>query len=372
MNVSRMLCVAAVVACVGCRPSPPPVTPGSNGGTNSAETNGTEQPEDSPRTVRPTAAKLPTVETPKSVPAPAPEKNSLRDLAARLIEPAEGAGWRISETAALELERLGPEAPKKLLPLLADPLLEVRRGAAFHLLSSFDPAVPEQVVAFKKLLDDKDPTVRNIGFQAVKQLPPAEIAATSSQLIALLDPSHETKPENRAAVARLAGTLGQRGAPFAESLQRAATSDSDDRVRAAAIFAYLQVISPPETALPLLQTALKDPKPSVRLVAAGRLRSLATKATPAATDLAAALADDNEDVRIAASEALVRIGPPALTPLRGALESRNANAKKLALACLSALGPAAKEVLPAIEKTQSDGDKDIAEAAKVLMERLKQ
>jgi HEAT repeat protein len=366
MHVSRWLFAAFITGClIGCKPSAPPVV------APAPVVSEPVKPVNPPPAIQPVTTKLPTVEKPKSSTTP-PEKDSLRDLAARLVEPTENAGWRISDSAALELERLGPEAPAKLLPLLADPLLEVRRGAAFHLLSSFDAAVPEQVTAFKKLLDDKDATVRNIGFQAVKQLPPAEIAAASPQLITLLDPTHETKPENRAAVARLAGTLGQRGAPFSTSLEKAATSDSDDRVRSAATFAYCQIGAPPESAVPLLKQVLKDKKPAVRLVAAGRLRTLALKAADAVNDLGTALADENEDVRLAASEALVRIGPAAVPVLRIALEDKNTNAKKLSLACLSALGPAAKEALPAIEKAQSDVDKDISEAAKILVERLKQ
>jgi HEAT repeat protein len=380
MHVSRWLFAAFITSCccvyagglIGCKPAAPPVVAPSNGsGLNSTPKSETTQPDKSPPAIQPVTTKLPTVESPKSLNTSPPEKDSLRDLAARLVEPAEGAGWRISDSAALELERLGPDAPAKLLPLLADPLLEVRRGAAFHLLSSFDPAVPAQVTAFKQLLEDKDPTVRNIGFQAVKQLPPAEIATASPQLIALLDPAHETKPENRAAVARLAGNLGQRGAPFATSLEKAAAGDNDDRVRAAATFAYCQVASPPESAVPLLKQVLKDKKPAVRLVAAGRLRTLALKAEAATSDLGTALSDEDESVRIAASEALARIGPPAVSTLRTALESKNANAKKLALACFSALGPAAKEALPTIEKAQQDPDKDVSDAAKVLVERLK-
>lgn len=378
MNVSRWWWVVLATCAVGCKPgtpghvpSPPVDTPAPIGGTKTATVTETIPPESAPPSAQPTATKLPTVETPKPAPVAPPEKDSLRDLAARLVEPTENAGWRISETAALELERLGPDAAQKLLPLLADPLLEVRRGAAFHLLSSFDPAVPEQVAAFQKLLDDKDPTVRNIGFQAIKQLPPAALAAASPQLVSLLDPAHETKPDNRAAVARLAGNLGQRGAPFSASLEKAATTDGDDRVRAAATFAFAQVASPPESAVPLLRQVLKDAKPAVRLVAAGRLRNLALKAEAAAADLGTALADDDEGVRTAAAEALVRIGPPAVTALRTALEGKNTNAKKLALACLSSLGTAAKEALPAIQKAQQDSDKDISEAAKVLAERLK-
>ncbi len=367
MDVSRWLSAALITgALIGCKPAAPPVA-----APPAAPQNENAKPVEPPPAIQPVTAKLPTAETPKPQNATQPEKDSLRDLAARLVEPAEGAGWRISESAALELERLGPDAPAKLLPLLADPLLEVRRGAAFHLLSSFDPAVPAQVAAFKQLLEDKDATVRNIGFQAVKQLPQTEIIAASPQLITLLDPAHEAKPENRAAVARLAGNLGQRGVPFAAGLEKAATSDNDDRVRSAATFAYCQIASPPESAVPLLKQVLKDKKPAVRLVAAGRLRNLALKAEGASNELGAALADDDENVRIAASEALVRIGPSAVSTLRTALVSKNTNAKKLALACFSAFGPAAKEALPAIEKAQQDADKDVSEAAKILVERLK-
>jgi HEAT repeat protein len=368
MVLSRWLGVAFVIgSLLGCRPAPPPVADPRPAGTATAAKPADAQP--ITQQPQPVVTNSPPVQPPTKVVQP--EKDSLRDLAARLVEPAEGAGWRISESAALELERLGADAPAKLLPLLADPLLEVRRGAAFHLLSSFDPAVPEQVTAFKKLLDDKDPTVRNLGFQAVKQLPPAELAATSPQLIVLLDPAHETKAENRAAVARLAGNLGQRGAPFATSLEKTAVSDEDLRVRSAATFAYTQVSLPPESAVPLLQQVLKDKQPAVRLVAAGRLRNLAAKAAAASNDLGTALADEDEAVRLAASEALVRIGSSAVPALRTALESKNVNAKKLALACLSALGPAAKDALPAIEKAQQDADKAVSEAAKVLAERLK-
>jgi HEAT repeat protein len=366
MHVSRWLLAASITGClIGCKPAAPPVVAPAPVATE------TVKPENPAPAVEPVTTKLPTVQRPQVPTAPL-EKDSLRDLAARLVEPTNNAGWRISDSAALELERLGPDAPAKLLPLLSDPLLEVRRGAAFHLLSTFDPAVRAQVTAFTQLLNDKDATVRNLGFQAVKQLPAAEIAAVTPQLNTLLDPAHETKAENRAAVARFAGSLGQRGAPFTGNLEKAATSDTDDRVRSAATFAYCQIATPPESAVPVLKQVLKDYKPAVRLVAAGRLRTLALKAADAVNDLGTALADENEDVRLAASEALVRIGPAAVPVLRTALEGKSSNAKKLALACLSALGPAAKEALPAIEKAQSDAEKDISEAAKILAARLTQ
>jgi HEAT repeat protein len=199
----------------------------------------------------------------------------------------------------------------------------------------------------------------------------ADRDAVNGPLLAMLDSQAEPESKNRAAVARFAGSLLSKGGPFAPALAKAAAHDPDDRVRSAATFAYCQVTAPPETAVPLLQQVLKDKQASVRLVAAGRLRSLGLKAEPAASDLGLALADESEDVRMAASEALLRMGPASVNALRTALESKDTNAKKMALASLSSLGPAAKEALPAIEKAQSDPNKDISEAAKVLVERLK-
>ncbi len=364
-----ILRIAAICGCwlVGCGPTPPPVVaPGpATGGTNSATVTVDVPPETPPSAIQPKTTKPPSVQ-----PAQPPPKDSLLDLASRLVEPTGQGGWRISEPAALELERLGPDAPAQLLPLMSDERLEVRRGAAFHLLSTFDPSSPEQVAAFTKALDDQDATLRNIGLQAVRQLSPAEIAATSPQLLALLDPTRETKPENRAAIARLAGNLGPKGTAFIDGLATSATKDGDPRVRSAAIFALTQV-APPEQALSTLRSGLTDKQAAVRLVAAGRLRSLASKADPAVADLGQALADQDERVRTAAAEALVLIGDKSVPALRTALESKDVNAKKLALACLSSLGPAAKDALPAIEKAQQDADANVREAAKVLAGRLK-
>lgn len=369
MHVSRWLFAAFLIGSViGCKPAAPPVAAPAPP-VNTPTTTETVQPTTVDQVRSFDKSKILPKE--REAPAKPPEKDSLRDLASRLVEPVDGGGWRISESAALELERLGPDAPQKLVPLMADPLLEVRRGAAFQLLASFDPAVPAQVAAFQKLLNDKDATIRGLGLQAVRQMNPADRDAVNGELLAMLDAQAEPEAKNRATFARFAGSLMSKGEPFAVALSKAATTDPDDRVRSAAVFAYCQVITPPETAVPLLREVLKDKKAPVRLVAAGRLRSLALKAEPAATELGLALADENEDVRLAASEALVRMGPASLTALRTALESKDTNAKKLALACLSSLGPAAKDALPAIEKAQSDPDTNVSEAAKTLVGRLK-
>ena len=365
----------SLLAGCGSRPTPPAadVTPDATAPESSASNAApiAPAPQDPPAVVTPD--KTAPVPPNPSASANAPAQNQpLRDIAAKLVAPTDGGGWRIDEAAALELERLGANAPASLLPLLDDSSVEVRRGAAYHLLSTFDPNSAEQTAGFVKTLGDKDPTIRGIGLQAVRQMPKPEIAKAAKELAAMLQPAMESKPENRASIARLAGGLGADGAQFVDGLKTSATTDPDERVRSAALFALTQVVQPGSNeALATLRQALADKQPAVRLVAAGRLRVLGTKAEAATPELIVALGDSDERVRTAAAEALAKIGPSALPQLQTALGSQDANVRKLSLACLASLGPAAKPALAAIEKCQQDADKDVAEAAKILVERLK-
>lgn len=324
------------------------------------------KPAEPPAPTQPAAAQPAPMPATKNAVA---QDDPLRDIAAKLVQPTDGGGWRIDEAAALELERLEKDAPVKLLPLLTDDKVEVRRGAAYHLLSMFNADAADQVRAFTALLGDNDAMVRGIGLQAVRQMHAPDIAQATAGLVAMLDPAKETKAENRAAIARLAGGLMGKGEGFAAGLAKSAVSDPEERVRSAALFALTQVAT--DQSMSTLKQAMADKQASVRLVAAGRLRNLGSKAEPATSELVTALGDEDERVRVAAAEAIVRIGPSAATKLSAALTSGNADARKLSLACLSGLGDAAKEVLPAIEKAQGDKDKDVAEAAKILVSRLK-
>src|SRR5947208_3186441 len=72
---------------------------------------------------------------------PAAVSSPLRDWLARYLPP-DGSGSP-QEKAALELEKLAPTAAE-LLPLLADKQVEIRRGAAYYLLSEFNPADDRQ------------------------------------------------------------------------------------------------------------------------------------------------------------------------------------------------------------------------------------
>ena len=353
----QILVAALLLAAAGCGPSAPPAPPAT--APVPPQTNTAADP------VQPTTAASP----PSAAPSPAPPsaESGLAGLMARYLKSDEAGIWRPDEQAATELEKLAPTAAQ-VLPLLANPRVEVRRSAAFYWLGSFDPAAPEQVAHFTKLLGDSDRTIRGIGLAAVKELPAADQLAALPQLAEMLDPAREDKADNRAAIARLLGSLRAQAAPGLPALLAAAKSDPDGKVRAAGLAAIAQ-IAPAAEAIPPLTAGLADKDAAVKVVAAAQLRRLGPAAAPAAKELAAALSDADQRVREAATEALILIGAPAVEPLAGVLAGKSDEARKYALVALGRIGPPAKAALPGIEKCLKDGD---AATSRLAAQALKQ
>lgn len=350
----------------GCSGSTPAPAPAQNKAQSNSESISNTPP------AAPQPATVPSAKTADTAPAttslPAADSR-LRDLAARLLESDGQGGWRKNEKAATDLEKLSPDEVAQLWPLLKDPQVKVRRGAAVFLLGLFDPSDADQVAAFAALLDDRDGMVRARALDAVKQLSQSEQIALLPRLSALLDARHEDRAENRAAIARLCGSLKADAVDALPALQSAASNDPDAKVRAAALVALAQIAAPLAAVGPLAK-GLADQDAAVRKVAAARLRQIGSAAAPAVKELAAALADQNNDVAEAAAEALIRIGAAAVEPVAAQLASKNASARKLALACLARIGAPAKSVAAQIEKCKQDPDPQVRQLAEAALKRF--
>jgi hypothetical protein len=360
--------IVGFIALAGCTKNEPSESSASSSASESPQATpapiGTKNdpPLDVRSTLQPPAAS--TAEATSST-----SSSMLRSLASRLIDSDGRGGWRINEASATELEKLGPDGVGQLWPLLKDGDVNVRRGAAFYLLSEFDPNVTDQVASLTALLGDQDRTVRNIGLSAVKQMRPSDQVAALPRLAAMLRPDHEDKADNRAAIARLCGGLRTNAAEALPALEYAATGDPDAKVRSAALAAIGQVALPDRAAMPLAK-GLADGEASVRLVAAARLRQLGPAAAPAVSELAAALADSSSDVADAAAEALIRVGGDATDALVKQLTTSSVPARKLALACLAKIGPSAKSAASAIEKCKQDSDPQVRQLADAALRRI--
>lgn len=304
---------------------------------------------------------------------PARVDDEIRSLAARLVEKSPAGAWRINEAAALELEKLGDQGQADLVNLLGDAKTEARRGAAFYLLAKFNSQDAKQVAGYSKLLDDPEPFLRNLGFQAVRKMQKSDQSAAVPRLAKLLDARQEAIADNRAALARLLGSLKEDAAPALEALVAGAQDDESPKVRGAYLVAISQ-IAPPSDALPALRQGLADPDAAVRLVAAARLRQLSkddpSAVSHAVADLAQALEDNDSRVREAAAEALAILGEPAVEPLGKYVDSKKAATRQLAIACLGKIGPAAKPALPLVEKHLSDEDTEVRKVAQAVVRIL--
>lgn len=294
---------------------------------------------------------------------------ALRTLVAGYLESDGQGAFRPREEAATALEKLPSEQVDMLWTLLSDREVQVRRGAAFFLLGQFDPQQPRHIQAFAALLNDPDRTIRGLALAALRQCSRSHQREQLGRVVPLLDPAREEHAEHRAAVARWLGQLREDAQAALPALTSAVRADPDPRVRGAALVSVSQV-APIPAALPVLVEALDDREPSVRLVAAARLRQMDAAAALAADRLAARLADDDSRVAEAAASALLRIGPPAVPVLSRQLSATQPAVRRLALTVLAELGPAAAPARPHIESCLKDADPHVRKLAEAILARL--
>jgi HEAT repeat protein len=361
--------LAALVGCGGNKPDTTPAkTEPAKSESVSSSSKETTSPSSPPTVAEPKATKPKVVQGPAEPPPHVGDE--LRALAARLVAKSPQGSWRINQAAALELERMGDSAQADLVALLGDAKPEVRRGAAYYLLAKFNADDEKQVAGYTALLDDQEPFLRSLGMQAVRKMQKADQAAAVPRLAQMLAASHEPSAENRAALARLLGSLKNDAAPALAALTSAVKDDESAKVRGAYLVAISQIASPTD-GLPAFRQGLRDQDAAVRLVAAARLRQLGQDAAPAAADLAQALEDADARVRESAAEALAQLGAAAVEPLIKHVDSKTARTRQLAIACLGKLGSAAKPAIPRIEKHLTDADPEVQKVAEAVLRILK-
>jgi HEAT repeat protein len=275
----------------------------------------------------------------------------LPELLGALIEPGAAGRWQVDEAAATELEKSSITA-KTLLVAARNNEAKVRRGAWYLLAEKFDIHEAANQSQLRAALADDDAIVRALALRIVSELPEPELPMLVEPLAGLLS-SAELTTENRAAIARLLGRLKEQATIAEEPLAQAARNDKQARVRAACLVALWQIAEPAAN-LPRFRAALQDVDASVRLVAAARLREMGPDAAIAAEGLARSLEDQDDRVREAAAEALIRIGEPAVKPLMGELAAESPAARRWAVFALAKLGAAAKSAQAELEKVSSN------------------
>jgi hypothetical protein len=148
--------------------------------------------------------------------------------------------------------------------------------------------------------------------------------------------------------------LGQRGAASVEQMRKGFAGPSQS-AREAAAWAATQAPARVPQLLAVLRTALGDPDPVVRGLAAVALRNCGSCSEPALPELITAVNDSDPNVRIASADALARLGgkaAPAVAALIKAGQAPNEHPHVLrsVASALGAIGPAAAPALPVLEQ----------------------
>lgn len=152
--------------------------------------------------------------------------------------------------------------------------------------------------------------------------------------------------------------LPARGDEPAVEAERAALPDVE---RAAAARLGAVGATTPEIEAALVE--LREPEWIDRLTGVYALQRMGADAAPAAPALVAALADENGLVRTESAEALHRIGAPAVSLLVEQVASPRPEVRLLAVETLGRIGLPAVAAVPALRAAAADDDADVRDAA---------
>jgi len=296
------------------------------------------------------------------------------------------AAREIRQRVAAVLRRLGPDAAPaaaalgKALPNESDSgireqFIEVLIGLG----AQAKPAFP----ALLKLAEDTSiqPERRGNLFEVLTL-----IAPESKEVSALLmKVAADSGSPVRLTAVRVMGQFDPMPQPVLTKLIELATTDRATNVRTAALRALAAAGARAKPVRSDVEKIATGTIPEFALPAKVTLAAIDGNVANAAEDVRAGLVDKNTQVRLAAADALLLIGPteadvPALQKLLG---ERGDATKEAAAKCIGRIGPGAKDAVPQLMRLLDDRDGavrvaaatalgEIGPAAKEAVEKLRQ
>lgn len=256
---------------------------------------------------------------------------------------------RISSDTKIEaarlLGRLGDaRAVDPLITLLADERYYVRREVSRALGQIGEPALER----LGTLAQSEVPATREAGVEALGAI------SSPRALNLIMDALSDQAPGVRGAAVRALGESGSEAAvPTLMSLLR----DESGTLRAQAASSLARLGKPSMSGL---TTALKDPKPSVRVLAAQALGDIGRReAVPALVEL---IRTDLSGARGEAIEALAKIGDvSAVEPILAAMNGGSVTVRRKAIAALARLRDG--RAVGALSLALTDRDVEVRQAA---------
>ena len=254
-----------------------------------------------------------------------------------LIAVLRESGWGFIGNAATEaLSRMGSAGTEPLLPLVNDPVTDIRLAAVRALGGIGDPLAVDRLCS---ALHDSNRDVRQAAAAALGKIGPPAVGSLISAL------------PDRYAAAYAARALGRIGDARAVPALVAALNDTHYEVRAAAVEAL--VLFSKKAVIPLI-AALSDPSKDTRSAAAEALDGIGWQPPANSTGTEYWIAMQNWDRCTANGEASIK-------PLMARLKDADPEIRKACVVCLGKIGD--RRALVALTAALRDGYPPVRAAA---------
>jgi len=271
--------------------------------------------------------------------------------------------------AGQHLAQAGDLALEQIAHVLDHGAPELRWAAASYLVGRVGARNKAAVAALAHCLTDNDAALRHLALQAIQGLPEATLRGIVPQLVVQIANPDEDEIYRVRAI-RLLGRLGTAARAAIDTLEKIVRSDSNPRVRRAALAAITKGAEPKQ-AEPFFVEILRssDAIELRRSVPMWLSRVASTDDTVHA--LISAFDDPDEPLRRQVNEALVAIGKPAVPALIETLgASDSVQQRRYAIYTLGKLGPLAAAAVPTLKKLRHDPNTAIANLATAALKLI--
>jgi HEAT repeat protein len=252
------------------------------------------------------------------------------------------------------------EALGKAIPAESDMVI---REQFIDALIAMGPGARPALPALLPLVNQQDTPLS----QRMRLLTAIAVADPSSKEVAtvLLKSAGDSEQDIRATAATAMGKLNPMPADALTKLVTMAKSDKGTKARVAALQALAQAGKAARPVKADVEAIAAGKLPEFALLAKVALAAMDENTNKAAADIRAGLGNKNLQVRSAAAESLLLIGPaqsdlPALTRLG---KDASATTRCAVAKCLGRLGPAAKDAVPVLIKLLDAQEGDVRIAA---------
>lgn len=258
------------------------------------------------------------------------------------------------------------EAMSDILPLLQDPDVVIRRGAA-QIVADAWYFPEESVEALVQLIADPERDIRLYALDALASSGQRPRQHTELLLTALNDPLYSDDPELRLRAVRVVGRLDQ---PPSETALAVSPNllDSDPRVRETAARVLFDTQSAAAVVMEDMLEALDDPEPAVTLLLLRTMMSFPSEIlSDYAADIAPRLEHEHSGIRYRTAEVLFAAGPgalPVLPAIQDALRDDDHRVAQTAVYIIwRHFGAEAEAAIPELTELIQKDSREFSEAA---------